>query len=147
MSARQGLLPVAGFCGFVATLVFYLLLFFVQIQNADNAWESYPQTVPDAGFDNVRSIGFENSYPNLGGRCRYGMDDGSVMVTREPGWWFPGTIAGFAAALAGVVIFLVRRKGHPGLLFGLTTLLAPPLGLLLGIATPRRASSQKPVAL
>ena len=147
MSARQGLQLIAGFCGSVATLVFYLLLFFVQIQNADNACESQSSPAPGTDFDEVRSIGFENGYLNLGGRCTYAMEDGSVVVTREPGWWFSGTVAGFAAAIAGLVVFLVRRKGHLGLLFGLTTLLAPPLGFLLGIATPRRAPSWRSVAL
>ena len=124
-----------------ATLVFYLFLFFVQIQNADNACESYPQTVPGPDYLDVRGIGFENSFLNLGGLCTYRMDDGSVVVTREPGWWFSGTIAGFLAVLAGLSALLVRSNGHPGLLYGLATLVAPPLGLALSVAAPRRTRS------
>ena len=139
MSARQGRLLIAGFFGFVATLVFYLALFFIQIANADNACESYPQTVPGADFEDVRGIGFENSFLNLGGRCTYRMDDGSVVLTREPGWWFSGTIASFAAMLAGVAVLFARRKGHSGWLYGIATLVAPPLGFALVVAAPRRA--------
>ena len=131
----------------MATLAFYLLLFFVQIQNADSACESYPRTVPGAGFGDVSGIGFENSYLNLGGACTYHMDDGAMVYTREPGWWLSGTMAGFVAALAGAVVLVVRRKGHRGVLFGLTTLVAPPLGILLAAATPPKAPSQAPVAL
>ena len=145
MNARQGLLLIAGFGGFVGTLVFYLFLLFVQTQNADYACES-PQAVDGIDVERIRGIGFENSYLNLGGRCEYRMNDGSVIHTREPGWWFSGTIAGFVAVLACAVAFFVRRKGHLGLLFGLTTLLAPPLGLLLAIAAPRRGTPDGPVA-
>jgi hypothetical protein len=130
---------MAGVAGVAATLIFYFVLLVVQIANADDACESYPQTVPGADFQDVRGIGFENSFLNLGGRCTYRMDDGSVVVTREPGWWFSGTIAGFVAVIAMVTAFFARRKGHPGLLFGLTALLAPPLGFALAVAAPRRA--------
>ena len=126
---------LAGVAGTAATLLFYLFLLFVQIQNADNACEGFG---PTGNHEGVRGIGFENSFLNLGGRCTYRMDDGSVVVTREPGWWFSGTIAGFVAAFAVVVAYLVRRKGHPGWLYGLTALLAPPLGLALALAAPRR---------
>ena len=115
------------------------MLFIVQIQNADDACESYPQTVPDADFQDVRGIGFENSFLNLGGNCIYYMNDGAVVHTREPGWWFSGSIAGFAALVAVVAALLVRRKGHTGILYGLVTLLAPPLGLALVVAAPRKA--------
>ncbi len=145
--ARHGLVLIAGFFGFCATLVLYLMMFFVQIQNADNACESPSATLSDNSLDDLRGVGFENSFLNLGGKCAYRMDDGSVVHAREPGWWFSGTIGGLAAALAGLAVFLVRRKGHLGALFGLATLLAPPLGLTLAIATPRRAPSRGPVAL
>ena len=145
--SRQGAVLIAGFCGFVATLTVYLILFVVQIQNADNACESYPQTVPGADFEDVRGIGFENSFSNLGGKCTYRMDDGSVVHTREPGWWFSGSIAGFFAVLAGVAVFVVRRKGHVGALFGLVALLAPPLGLALAAAMPRKGAPRGPAAL
>jgi hypothetical protein len=105
------------------------------------ACESYPHTVPGADYLDVRGIGFENSFLNLGGRCTYRMDDGSVFVAREPGWWFSGTIAGFAAVFAVAVAYLARRKGHPGWLYGFTTLFAPPLGLAPTLAAPRRARS------
>ena len=146
MSARQGFLLIAGFSGLIATLVFYLFLLFVQIQNADNACES-PQAVPGIDVESICGIGFENGYLNLGGNCTYCMNDGSTVHTREPGWRFSGTMAGFAAVIACAVAFFARRKGHVGVLFGLTTFLAPPLGLLLAIAVPRRASSQGPAAL
>ena len=87
----------------------------------------------------MRGIGFRNSLLNLGGRCEYRMDDGSVVVTREPGWWFSGTIAGFSAVVAVVAALLARRKGHRGLLYGVATLVAPPLGLALAVAAPRKA--------
>ncbi|QIN82984.1 hypothetical protein GBA63_10235 [Rubrobacter tropicus] len=120
-------------------MLLYFVLMVVQIVNADDACESYPQTVPGADFEDVRGFGFENSFLNLGGRCTYHMDDGSVVITREPGWGFSGTIAGFAVMIAAAVTFLVRRKGHPGVLYGLTALVAPPLGLALALAAPRRA--------
>jgi hypothetical protein len=132
-------LLLATVAGVSATLLFYLALFFVQIQNADNACEGYPATESGADFEDVRGIGFENSFLNLGGRCTYHMNDGSVVHTREPGWWFSGTIAGFVAACADAVVLLARRRGHPGVLFGLTTLIAPPLGLALARAAPRTA--------
>ena len=69
------------------------------------------------------------------------MDDGSVVVTREPGWWFPATIVGFVVMLAGPAATFARRKGRSGLLYGLTTLVAPPLGLALSLAVPRRGRS------
>ena len=69
------------------------------------------------------------------------MDDGSVVVTREPGWWFSGTIAGFVAAFVVVAAYLGRRRGHMGLLYGLTALFAPPLGFALALVAPRRARS------
>ena len=140
-------LLAAGLAGVLATLLFYLFLFFVQIQNADPACESYPQTVPGADFEDVRGFGFENGYLNLGGKCAYYMNDGSVVHTREPGWWFSGTIAGLAALVAGGVAVFVRRRGHTGVLFGLATFVAPPLGLALAVAAPRRGSSRGSVAL
>ncbi len=79
------------------------MLFFVQIQNADSACES-PQAVPGIEVEDLRDIDFENSYLNLGGRCEYRLDDGSVVVTREPGWWFTGSPAALYAALAGAVV-------------------------------------------
>jgi hypothetical protein len=54
------------------------------------------------------------------------MDDGSAVVRREPGWWFSGSIVGLVAAFAGA--FAARPNGHAGVLFSLTTLVAPPLG-------------------
>ena len=131
MNARQGFLLIAGFSGSAATLLLYLALFFVQIANADDSCESPWATVPGIDVDDLRGIGFENSFLNLGGRCRYFMEDGSVVVTREPGWWFSGTIASLVAALSGIAVLLTRRRGHRGVLYGLTTLLAPPLGLAM----------------
>ncbi len=101
---RHARLLLAAVGGTAATLIFYLSLFFLQIQNADNACESYPQTVPGTDFQDVRGIGFENSFLNLGGRCTYQMNDGSTVVTREPGWWFSGSIEGLVAAFAGAVV-------------------------------------------
>jgi hypothetical protein len=49
----------------------YAALFVVQTANADSACESYPASVPGADFSDVRGIGFENSFLNLGGRCEY----------------------------------------------------------------------------
>ena len=137
MSARQDLPLIAGFLGIVATLFFYLFLFFVQIQNAEDACESYTGIMPGTEFSEIRSIGFQNAYLNLGGRCEYRLENGSVVVTRKPGWWFSGTIASFVVAFAGVVAFLARWKGHLGLLYGLATLLAPPLGIALALAAAR----------
>ena len=97
MSDRRGLLL---FFGSVGTLFFYVALLIVQNENADYACES-PEAVPGIEVEDLRGIGFENSYLNLGGRCEYRMDDGSVVVTQEPGWWFSGTIAGFWMLLAG----------------------------------------------
>lgn len=131
-------LLLAGVAGAAATLVFYLMLMVVQFANADMACETYPQTVPGADFEDVRGIGFENSWLNLGGRCAYYMSDGAVVHTREPGWSFSGTIAGFVAIVAGLAVFVVRRKGHLGWLYGIATLLAPPLGFALAVAAPRR---------
>ena len=124
--------------GVFATLVFYLGLLILQNENADFACES-PQAVPGVDVENLRGIGFRNSLLNLGGRCEYRMDDGSLVVTREPGWWFSGTIAGFSAVVAVVAALLARRKGHRGWLYGATTLVAPPLGLALAVAAPRKA--------
>lgn len=132
-------LTLAVVAGVPSTLIFYLALFIVQIANADDACESYPQTVAGADFEDVRGIGFENSFLNLGGRCTYRMIDGSVVHTREPGWWFSGTLAGLVAACAVAVVLFVRQRGHLGGLFGLTTLVAPPLGLALALAAPRKA--------
>ncbi|MBA2691737.1 MAG: hypothetical protein H0U65_04475 [Rubrobacter sp.] len=66
----------ASFIGCVATLFVYVALFIVQTANADNACESYPAGVPGADYSDVRGIGFENSFLNLGGRCAYHMNDG-----------------------------------------------------------------------
>lgn len=66
-NTRLLLAVVAGSSG---TLIFYIALFVVQIANADNGCESYPATVPGADFQDVQGIGFENSFVNLGGRCR-----------------------------------------------------------------------------
>ena len=138
MSARQGVLRIASFFGVLATLFFYLGLLILQNENADFACES-PQAVRGIDLNDLRGIGFRNSLLNLGGRCEYRMDDGSVLVTREPGWWFSGTIAGFIAMIAVLAGYLTRRKGHAGWLYGLTTLVAPPLGFALAVAAPRRA--------
>ncbi len=92
-------------------------------------------------MDDLRGIGFETSFLNLGGRCEYRMDDGSEVVTREPGWWFSGTIAGVAAMLAGLAGLFAGRKGRSGPLYGLVTLVVPPLGLLLSVAVPPRTPS------
>lgn len=140
MSGNARLL-LAVVAGVPATLLFYLALFLVQIANADDACESFPATVPGADFQDVQGIGFENSFLNLGGRCRYHMDDGSVVVTREPGWWFSGTIVGFVVMVAGPAAMFARRKRRSGLLYGLITLVAPPLGLALSLAVPRRPRS------
>jgi hypothetical protein len=40
VSARRGLLPIAGFFGTVGTLFFYVALLIVQNENADYACES-----------------------------------------------------------------------------------------------------------
>lgn len=128
----------ATIVGTAATLFFYFALIIIQAANADGACETYPHTVPGADFEDVRGLGFENSYLNLGGSCTYYMTDGSVVHTREPGWWFSGTIVSFVAVLAGFAVLLVRRKGHSGWLYGLTALLAPPLGLLLSATAARR---------
>lgn len=135
---RHARLLLAAVGGSAATLVFYLFLFFVQIQNADNACEGFG---PTGNHEDVRGIGFENSFLNLGGRCTYYMNDGSVIVTREPDWWFSGTIAGSVAVIAGLAALLAGRKGCSGLLYGLTTLVAPPLGLVLALAASRRTRS------
>lgn len=132
---------LAVVAGVLATSAFYLALLFVQIENADRACESPQSTVPGLETEDIRDIGFESSFLNLGGRCEYRMDDGSVVVTREPGWGFSATIVGFVVMVAGVVVEFARRKGHPGLLYGLTTLVAPPLGLALLLAAPRRTRS------
>lgn len=131
---------MATMAGILATSVFYLALLIVQNENADRACES-PQAVPGIEVEDIRDIGFENSLLNLGGRCEYRMDDGSVVVTREPGWWFSATIVGFVVMVAGVVVEFARRKGHPGWLYGFATLVAPPLGLALLLAAPRRTRS------
>ena len=65
------------------------------------ACKSYPQTVFGADSEDVRGIGFENSFLNLGGLCS--------------GWWFTRKIVGFVAILAGLVVLVVRRKGHSGI--------------------------------
>ena len=132
---------MAVVAGVLATSIFYLALLLVQIENADRARESPQATVPGLETGNIRDIGFENSFLNLGGRCTYRMDDGSVVVTREPGWWFPATIVGFVVMLAGPAAMFARRKGRSGLLYGLATLVAPPLGLALSLAVPRRPRS------
>jgi|SRR3712207_1545559 len=132
---------MAVVAGVLATSIFYLALLLVQIENADRACESPQATVPGLETGNIRDIGFENSFLNLGGRCTYRMDDGSVVVTREPGWWFPATIVGFVVMLAGPAAMFARRKGRSGLLYGLATLVAPPLGLALSLAVPRRPRS------
>ena len=131
---RWGAVLVGSF----VTHGFYGALFVVQTANADIACESYPQTVPGADYDEVRGIGFENSFLSLGGRCTYHMDDGSVVETREPGWWFSGSIASSVAVFAGLVFSLARRKGHAGWSHGVITLVAPPLGFALVVGTPRR---------
>ena len=142
---------MAGVVGVLGTSVFYLALLLVQIENADQACESPEATVPGLRMEDIRDIRFENSFLNLGGRCTYLMDDGSVVVTREPGWGFPATIVGFLIMLAGPVATFARRKGRSGALFGLTTLVAPPLGLALSLAVTQKARSgaapQGPVAL
>lgn len=132
---------VAGVAGVLATSIFYLTLLLVQIDNADHACESPQATVPGLDIEDVRDIGFENSFLNLGARCTYRMDDGSVVVTREPGWSFPATIVGLAAMVAGPAAMFARRRGRSGLLYGLTTLVAPPLGLALSLAVSRRPRS------
>ena len=53
-----------------------------------------------------------------------------------------GMIACFVALLALVAGWMAMRKGHVAVLFGLTALLAPPLGLALAVAVPRRGSPQ-----
>ena len=131
---------VAAVAGVLGTSVFYLALLLVQIENADAACES-PQAVPGLETEEIRGIGFENSFLSLGGRCTYRMDDGSVVVTREPGWSFVATIAGFVAMLAGPAATFARRKGRSGLLYGIVTLVAPPLGLALALAVPQRPRS------
>ena len=142
---------MAGVAGVLATSVFYLALLLVQIENADLACDSPQASVPGLAIEDIRDIRFENSFLNLGGRCTYRMDDGSVVVTREPGWWFPATIVGFIMMLAGPAAMFARRKGRSGALYGLTTLVAPHLGLALALAAPRRTRSgeayQGPVAL
>ena len=125
---------MAGTIGVLGTSVFYLALLLVQIENADLACESPQATVPGLEVEEIRGIRFESSFLNLGGRCTYRMDDGSTVVTREPGWWFPATIVGFLLMLAGPAAMFARRKGRSGVLYGLTTLVAPPLGLLLSLA-------------
>ena len=56
--------------GTAATVLFYLFLLFVQIQNAEDACEGFG---PTGNYEDVRGIGFENSFLNLGGRCTYRM--------------------------------------------------------------------------
>ena len=131
----------AAVVGVLGTSVFYLALLLVQIENADQACESPRATVPGLRVEDIRDIRFENSFLNLGGRCTYRLDDGSVVVTREPGWWFPATIVGFLMMLAGPVATFARRKGRSGALFGITTIVAPPLGLALSLAVTQRARS------
>ena len=142
MNDRSWMILIAGFFGLVTTLIFYLALLFFQNENADFACENPAAAVPGIKLEDIRDIGFENSYLNLGGRCEYRLDDGSVVVTREPGWWFSGMIACFVALLALVAGWMAMRKGHVAVLFGLTALLAPPLGLALAVAVPRRGSPQ-----
>ena len=68
------------------------------------------------------------------------MAGGSVVVTRKPGWWYSGTIAGSVAACAVAVVLFVRRRGHLGGLSGLTSLIALPLGLARARGTRHRVS-------
>ncbi len=132
---------MAGVVGVLGTSAFYLAHLLVQIENADQACKSLEATVPGLRIEDIRDIRFENSFFNLGGRCTYLMDDGSVVVTREPGCWFPATIVGFLIMFAGPVATFARRKGRSGALFGLTTLVAPPLELVLALAAPQRPRS------
>ena len=124
--------------GGVALLVTCASLFVVQNANADSACESYPASVPGADFSDVRGVDFKNSFLNLGGRCTYRMEDGSTVTTREPGWWFSGTLIAIAAVFALLAVYVVRRKGYSGWLFGLFTLVSPLMGLLLALIVRRR---------
>ena len=134
--SQETKLFLASVAGVLATSVFYLALLLVQINNADLACESPQATVPNLKTEDIRDIRFESSFLNLGGRCTYRMDDGSVVVTREPGWWFTSTVVGLVVMLVGPAAMFARRKGRSGLLYGLTTLVAPPLGLALSLAVP-----------
>ncbi|MGI8541086.1 MAG: hypothetical protein ACR2N0_15145 [Rubrobacteraceae bacterium] len=66
-------------------------------------------------------------------------NDGSTVIAHEPGWWFSGIVAGIVALLAGMVVCLVRRKGHPGWIFGLCALVALPLALSLALVASRKS--------
>jgi hypothetical protein len=61
-----------------------------------------------------------------------------VVSTREPELWFSGTIAEVITVFAGLVVYLARRKGHQGFLFGLCAL-AAPFGPSIVAVAPRRA--------
>jgi hypothetical protein len=137
---RAALLASFFSVGCVATLIFYFALFVVQTANADYACENYPANVPSADSSDVRGVDFENSFLNLGGRCTYHMNDGAVVVTREPGWWLAGTIAGIVFVFASLVAYLARRKGYSGWLFGLCAFVAPPLGFLLATTARRKTA-------
>ncbi len=132
---------MAGVTKVLGTSAFYLALLLVQIENADLACESPQASVPGLEIEDIRNIHFENSFLNLGGRCTYRMDDDSMVVTREPGWWFPATIVGFVLMLAGPAAMFARRRGRSGVLFGLTTMVAPPLGLALSLTAAQRPRS------
>ena len=126
--------------GASAVFVTSAALLIVQVQNADNACESFPAGVPGADYSDVRDLGFKNSYLNLGGKCVYYLDDGSAVKTREPGQWFSGSLMAIAAAAALLTVYLVRRKGHSGWLFGLLTFVNTPLGLLLALVVRRKVN-------
>ncbi len=129
---------MAGVTGVLGTSAFYLALVLVQIENAGLACESPQASVPGLEIEDTGDIRFENSFLNLGGRCTYRLDDGSVVVTREPGWWFPATIVGFMLMLSGPASIVARRKGRSGVLFGLIALVAPPLALTLSLTAAQR---------
>jgi hypothetical protein len=116
----------ATLSGSVVTLFFYVALFVVQTVNADSACETYPTRVQGADSSDVRGITFRNLWLNLGGSCTYRLQDGSVVSTREPELWFSGTIAEVITVFAGLVVYLARRKGHQGFLFGLCALTRRP---------------------
>jgi hypothetical protein len=129
----------ATLSGSVVTLFYYVALFVVQTVNADSACETYPTSVQGVNSSDVRGITFRNSWLNFGGSCTYRLQDGSVVSTRAPELWFSGTNAGVISVFAGLVVYLARRKGHQGFLFGLCTLAASPFGLSIMAVAPRRA--------
>ena len=132
--------------GFFATLAGYLFALVSWFQITENTC-----IVPPKDYSGGGGMRNETSLWPMGVRCTWRASGSPDKIVYEPGWWLTMSILAVGVGLMLISLTVAQRmriRGHTGWAYGLLTLCAPPLGVLLA-ATARDSDpdTSRPVAV